>query len=64
MSAPVVVSVESKSAKKRKAKTEAAVPNSTPSPVGEITNTATDSHPATNGIDQLAESSIVRDLTK
>ena len=64
MSAAGAVPVDSKSAKKRKAKADAVAANDgASSPTGEAT-APSEPHPATNGGDSLAESSFIKDLTK
>ncbi|KAJ9602009.1 hypothetical protein H2200_013568 [Cladophialophora chaetospira] len=65
MSTAGTVPVESKSAKKRKAKAEVVAPNGgVSSPAGEPTAPANESNPATNGGDSFGESSFIKDLTK
>ena len=65
MSTAGVVPVESKSAKKRKAKAEAAAATGgDTTPTGELSAPTTDTHSSTNGVDSLGESSFIKDLTK
>ena len=57
--------IESKSAKKRKAKADAAAVNGgETTPTAEASAPATETHPTTNGADSLAESPVVKELHK
>ncbi|OQV07865.1 hypothetical protein CLAIMM_12223 [Cladophialophora immunda] len=65
MSTASTVPVESKTAKKRKAKTEAAAANGgAVTPTVESAVPAAEGHPTTNGVDSYAESPFIKDLTK
>jgi len=65
MSTSGTVPVESKTAKKRKAKAEATAANGDAvTPTVETAVPATEAHPTTNGVDSHGESPFIKELQK